>query len=805
MGIVAKPVVTGRTGWRERFVPARDWPYVVVCVAPLVLFAPFLLGLQALYFGTPLLQFYPWRQAMLAAVRGGELPLWNPWVGNGAPLLANYQTGVLYPPNWLALLMPLDLSLSWLGALHLAFAGAGMVLLARRLGLGALGQAIAGLAFGLSQYLVARVGFLSINAAVAWLPWVVVAVEWQARLPAATAWRARLMPALALSAAVALLLLAGHAQTAWYILLIAGAWALWRLLGAVGPWRARFTTAAWLLAPLLLAADLAAAQLLPTAELMRASPRAESAEYGFVMTYSFSPFRFLTLLAPDLLGNPARGRFFGYGNYWEDAVYAGVLPLLLALTGVVGGLVRALRRRRASGAPPAPTSGLTLFLSLLLAVSALLALGQNSPVFPFLYDNVPTFNLFQAPARIMLGLVFALALLAGLGAERWRPPQGRALYWTRLGTAGAVAVMAIGFATLLALPGDGRVATQLRVVGVAVGLAGLGLFLAGLLSLLKEKLAPPVWAAAVVALVAVDLLLAGYGLNPGAPTALYRAPSGTAAQLAAPLAGHRLFVYPIEEQLVKFNRLLSFETFGTIEQAFSTRAAQLPNTAGLDGLATANNFDPLVSARYAAVVEAAEATQSLALLRMMNVAVLASSAPRSLPLLAEAPAVGVHFYQVPGTVERAWVVHQARIVPDAAQALAMLGDPAFDPATTLILEADTLNGVSNSGGRPDTGPEPLVVTETFNTVTIRGALNEPGWVVLADTYYPGWVASVDGEPAAILPANHAFRAVAVAAGEHTVRFEYRPRSFQLGLLLSLTGLVGWLVAAFLARHPREAQ
>src|SRR5260221_6258931 len=112
-------------------------------------------------------------------MRGGHLPLWNPLLGNGAPLLANYQAAVLYPTNWLAVLLPLDLTQPWLAALHLAWAGAGMVTLARLLKLPPLSQAISGLAFGLSQYLVARVSFLSINATVAWLPWIQCLVEYQ--------------------------------------------------------------------------------------------------------------------------------------------------------------------------------------------------------------------------------------------------------------------------------------------------------------------------------------------------------------------------------------------------------------------------------------------------------------------------------------------------------------------------------------------------------------------------------------------------------------------------------------------------
>jgi hypothetical protein len=215
---------------------------------------------------------------------------------------------------------------------------------------------------------------------------------------------------------------------------LTGAWALWRLLGRRSRPAFGAVTGLWLAAPLGVGVLLAAAQLLPTAELLRESPRAVTAGYDFVMNYSFSPWRLLSLLAPDIFGNPARGQFFGYANYWEDAVYIGVLPLTLALGAAAAG-VRSLFQRQTMDRPQ---PGLPIFLTVAAGVSLVLALGGNTPVFPFLYWNIPTFNLFQAPTRIMLAFVFALALLAGYGASRWPagPPKGRALYWTRLGAAG---------------------------------------------------------------------------------------------------------------------------------------------------------------------------------------------------------------------------------------------------------------------------------------------------------------------------------------------------------------------------------
>lgn len=759
----------------------RAWPYLLVGAAPALLFAPFLVGAQMFYWGTPLLQFYPWRWAALEAVRAGFLPLWTAGLGNGAPLLANYQSALLYPPNWLAVILPLDLALNWLLVLHIAWTGAGMVALARALGFRPFGQAVAGLAFGLSQYVVARAGFYSINAAVAWLPWVIWAGERVIRVsnppisnPLNYSIAQSPIPAtLTLSLFLALQLLAGHAQTTWYTWLLLGAWLAGRFLMAWA--RRRLVPApvsAWslVLVPLALAlaALIAAAQLLPTAELLRQSPRSDAAGYEFVMTYSFSPWRLLTLIAPDLLGNPARGRFYGYGNYLEDAVYAGVLPLLLGL----GAALWALRHPRRAGG--------RLGLALLLPLTLVLALGRFTPVFPWLYAHVPTFNLFQAPTRMMVWFVFALALLAGWGADRWRAPRGRALYWTRLGAAGAFSLgVTCGAAWLLLPPATALNRQFLTVAGAGLAAAAT-LLAAALLALARGRLPRRTWQNLVLLCLTADLLYANAGLNPGAPADLYRAAPPSGPGLARTLAGRRLYQFPDDEYQVKFDPYFSFLTYGPPELAPAARAALLPNTALLEGLASANNFDPLVSARYAAFTEIVSATRSPALLTLMNVGAVVSRAPLSWPVLH--PGADVSVYAVPGEARRAWIVYAAQPAADFAAARAAVAAPDFDPARTVILEPAA---ALQAGPAPAAAPDP----RDPNTVAVTVTLTQPGWVVLADTFYPGWQAWVDGAPAPIHPADLAFRAVAVPAGAHTVRFHYAPASFGWGSALSGLGLL----------------
>jgi len=82
---------------------------------------------------------------------------------------------------------------------------------------------------------------------------------------------------------------------------------------------------------------------------------------------------------------------------------------------------------------------------------------------------------------------------------------------------------------------------------------------------------------------------------------------------------------------------------------------------------------------------------------------------------------------------------------------------------------------------------------------VRTKSTRAGFLVTSDAYYPGWRASIDGRDAWLYRADYAIRGVMVPAGEHTVRFEYRPRSFYLGAAISLISILLLIALAVGAR------
>ena len=323
-------------------------------------------------------------------LRQGDLPLWNPNQGLGGPFLATLQTGVLYPPNWLHLVLPSQRAYVWLAFAHVALAAALAGLLARSLGAGTLGSVTAGLLYAISLPLWDSVWTPPMLYTAAWAPGVLLAVENAVQRPGARR-------AAGLALVLAALILAGWPQAVAMTMLAAAITGTASLLFAA--WRTRRLPLAALLTVSLGACAgglLAAPQLLPSLELMQQSTRApgslDASSVGREGAVH-EPRVFLDSLVQDGLSNGVPGL---------------VSPVLAVLAVVLAGSGRA----RAA---------------VLLAVAAL-ALAVSFPNHTPLFDwsrHIPLLGEFRFPFRYRLLSMLAIGVCAGLGISRIELRGGR--------------------------------------------------------------------------------------------------------------------------------------------------------------------------------------------------------------------------------------------------------------------------------------------------------------------------------------------------------------------------------------------
>lgn len=389
---------------------------------------------------TPLF-YFPVSSALREALAAGRLPLWEPRIFAGFPLLAEGQTGALFPLNWLLFgWLGLADGLIWQALARNALAALGMYLFCRAIRLSPLAALTGALIFPFAGFMIGQAPVLNSAHGTAMAPWILAGFEWALR---ARGWRrglAILLGAMAVAGAA----LAVYPQIMLFDLLLLAFWGAFRFLfppeidgRPLVRWRRpRFArpnwrplaraTGAWLWCALRrgtrtilvgvavggLGLALAAPQLLPLLELGSVSGRAGGVTYEFASSLSTAPMVALTgFVFPRLLGAS------------HTTFYVGTVSLVLALIAVVG------RRDR-----------FALFFGLVAVLATLTLFGPLGPVnLHYWLWQLPGFNQMRAPIRFAFLNDFALAVLAALGLQWARANFQRGLAHAGRARAGVVA------------------------------------------------------------------------------------------------------------------------------------------------------------------------------------------------------------------------------------------------------------------------------------------------------------------------------------------------------------------------------
>jgi hypothetical protein len=462
-----------------------------------------------------------------------------------------------------------------------------------------------------------------------------------------------------------------------------------------------------------------------------------------------------------------------------------------------------------------------------VALGALLvALGRYTPVFAVFQALVPGVELFRGPGRYLYVFVLAVVPLTGMGVQRLLDADADAARSAR------------------------RVAIVALAVALALGAAALGVWLAG-------RADPPWWrdvlreahvsrtadaghplpfgsrgfqartlavawrslAAAGGWSAATGLLLLAFGLG--------RLRGARAATLAALLvavellAFDRRYVRGRDPRSLAWPPALAATLEGELAGPYrlTTVGARDVSDAGRAralGLDHVGGFESIQLARYSEAMNAlgglpVESQMVVstphaphALLDMLGVRVWLAPAD-------VAPASGMRAVRRAGkravlvsdrALPRAWIAPRALTLPDARRRLRHLAEGRWDPRTVVVLEEDVTRPppATTLGGRVE------VLERAPGSYRLLADSPDGGYLVLAESWYPGWTATIDGVPADVLRANHLVQAVVLPPGRHEVRFVYRSRSLRRGCAVALGALLvpAVAVAAVRLRRRRSA-
>jgi hypothetical protein len=717
-------------------------------------------------------QDYPFRHFTAAAVRHGQLPLWQPHLLAGYPWVGALQWGVFSPLSVAYYALPTTTAWALSFVLRLWLASVFMTLLCRRLGAATAPAVVAGLAYGGAGFVLAWSGWPPADVAV-WIPAVMLGIDCLRERPTVNR---SVLTALALAA----LLLAGHPQTILYATLLIGAFAVHRAIGSsVDGDRAtarRGPFVAAVAGVVVLGLGLSAVQLVPGAEWLGTLNRDTNHVYA-----DHRPLGAIAgLVSRDVAHTPNGAGIDLPGG----ALYLGMLV-------VIGSALALLWRRRRD----------TIFFAAVTAVGALVTFGVQ----PFFWIAKHTPLIKAVPnGRMTLFLCVGLPVLASLGITAALDGAR-----TRTGTAPARALWA---------------AWAAGVVGAAALLALLVHRTHGPVGDLASALHGP-GASIVFGLLAAALL---------APTVLRRLPQRVATSAivllaVADLATFGSATFPLVTRSQVYRRapiLDSLRALNTDAGRVAVVDTALPANVGLIyGFDTADGYDQVTRrmARFVdgmgtpgqnfAFTSSGIATHLDRRLDLLAVRYLVTSdynagrdaiAAQPARFRQVAAADHTQIFENLRALPRAWLVPAtgARSVDGADAADAAVRSASFDPTREVLIDG-AVPGLE--GGAPAPAPSPGIRLVNGNsTVRMSVSAASPSIVVVSQQWFAGWRARVDGHVRPVLHVDGVLQGVAVGPGAHSIVLRYEPSSFQWGLIISAVTLTFTLTLLWLGRPRRSA-
>ncbi|MCL5036928.1 MAG: YfhO family protein [Chloroflexi bacterium] len=717
------------------------------------------------------------------SIKSGILPLWNPYNLCGLPLQAVGYPNLLNPLRvMLHLLFPPGAAHTWILIISLLLSGLGANMFLRSIKLSRLSSAFGGMVWMLSGFVIAYMQYEYVPLAAANLAWGLYFAE-------LLFGQGRKIHIFSLALIFGSLLLVGMWQFILYTGLFIVLYSLFRSIQLK-----RYNYLAILILVIIMGAAAGAAQLLPSVQLFAQSQRPTFTTDELFAGSRFYPENLLTILIPDFLGHPAKHFYLarvysGVQNYIDQCAYTGVIPFFLALIGL-------WNRRR----------GIAVFMGVSGLLILLFAMG--TPVIKNIVLILPGFkNLI--PTRILYLFTFCISILSALGLEHLLEKRrqsaalllipgsifllltiGLSIFFRKLDYDPQFAKSFLAFfPAIMQMPNycpDPQAFLRYELMRIfshfsfkdpsfyiplSAGWAGILLMFLWC----RGKISRSFLAFMLIFLVSVDLIGYGLGLNPSMrEDRMFFTPAGI-KYLQRDTTFHR--VAGLRRMAVP-NSLMPYRLYDLAGNAgmMPRRIYELVRGASGDNipyimaylLEGKNYYPPLAS--------------------FLNIKYHYTDLTHPLPPKwgTKLPVRDMGLYVNERCLPRFFMAGKYQVVKDTGKVLSLMLSPYFVPAERVFLEEE-----------PDSAPAPAdeisgeVTVEKYtpNRVDLNVESDKDCFLVMSETYYPGWKAAIDGAPVRIYRADYAFRAIVIPKGVHKVTMEFRPPLFYYGLWVSLAGII----------------
>jgi hypothetical protein len=783
------------------------------------------------------MQFIAWREYGFGQLRQGNIPLWNPHIFGGASYFAGFQSALIYPPNWLHLILPMAMAINWISALHIFLAGYFTYFWVRGRGVGIGGAILAGIMFMFCgpYFLHLYAGHLPHIAVMVWTPLMLLTID---KLGQTGNWRWVLLGI----AAITMEILAGHPQYVYYTGMALGIYLLIQLnvfwLFRYVPWmrgssllnsfpgsvpRHWLTMVVGFGVMYIGAVLLAAMQFLPGLAATSEQVRSGGLPYSVASTFSLPPQNVITALAPTFFGflppageKVADGAYWGTDYLWEVSIFISITGLVLAVMGA------ATRFKK-------PNVWIALAM---LAVTAILALGRYTPLYYPMYKLLPMYSSFRGTVKFAYLASLFVAYLAGEGFGSVL--DRRKIPWFGIYPVAIVALLVALFACMVwssaasgehsawvhfvrdmsergianqeqwfKLKPDEELWTMLtpdtarNIAKAGIHAAQMTLLAAGTLALVAALL----WACRLdrrapyllILLAAVELFTFARTNRPTMDPAGARTMPGEAFQnaLATLPPGQRFLTDMDLSHRADLGMILGKDNVSGYDPGIQKRYAELYYAA--------QGFNPADASQYLPVNLNHLTIPIYRLLRCNTIL----DPHRGLIHLVKPGSKDPIDVLPEATVISDWVKMQNRGSIDRDAILRYMISPAFDPTVTVVLEEAPRITTTPAAAAPG---KVSILGKTTDTLEIQADMDRPGILLITDSYSNGWrVKPIQAGQAdyEVMPADYAMMAIPLEKGSHHFVLEYAPPAFTIGMWITIVSLLiftGALVFAYRTRR-----